>query len=110
MLQKVAHLIGDSLRPGDTVARYGGEEFAAILPDMSGSAAATVAERIRSSIAGHTFVSPEGNLAVTIRIGIAEIEIRSIVTQCIEALRLERSHTIRIQLVGYCFFWIRSNQ
>jgi diguanylate cyclase (GGDEF)-like protein len=50
-LAAVAHCIGDTIRrPADSAARYGGEEFVVLLPDTPVSAAAVIAERIRSAI------------------------------------------------------------
>lgn len=71
-LKRVAGAMASQVRVSDTVARYGGEEFAIILPNQSSEGAASVAERIRSTVeqAGlpHA-LSDTGH--VTVSIGVA---------------------------------------
>jgi diguanylate cyclase (GGDEF)-like protein/PAS domain S-box-containing protein len=55
VLQQMAKLLVDSVRPFDRVARYGGEELAIILPETSASEAMVVAERVRTRIEAHKF-------------------------------------------------------
>lgn len=55
VLRSMAQILRDSVRETDVVARYGGEEFAVILPETPPDVALTVAERIRSRMAQHTF-------------------------------------------------------
>jgi two-component system, sensor histidine kinase LadS len=50
--------------------RYGGEEFCVILPDTTPTAAAAVAERLRSAVQG----AVSGELGITISIGYASVE------------------------------------
>ena len=57
VLRQVARILSENARQVDIVARYGGEEFALILPDVTGSAARMVAERILGTIAEHRFVT-----------------------------------------------------
>ncbi len=57
VLRQVAHVLLENARQVDIVARYGGEEFAVILPRITRETALVVAERMRSSIAGHPFVT-----------------------------------------------------
>jgi diguanylate cyclase (GGDEF)-like protein len=69
-------LIRQSVRQDiDTGYRYGGEEFTVILPNATLDDAAAVAERIRSSFAGHLFHpkldGKEQKVRKTISIGIA---------------------------------------
>jgi len=68
LLASLARLFREVVRVTDLPARYGGEEFALLLPETDKYAAALVAERLRASIAQHTFP----NRQVTISIGIAE--------------------------------------
>jgi diguanylate cyclase (GGDEF)-like protein len=72
-LKIVASLIRGSVRTIDLVSRYGGEEFAVILPITEVAATWSVAERIRSSIAGHFFPDQNFQIAVkvTVSLGIA---------------------------------------
>ncbi|MBA3447063.1 MAG: GGDEF domain-containing protein [Pseudaminobacter sp.] len=58
-LRIIARSIRGSVRSGDLVGRLGGEEFGVFLPGAGEEAAADIAERIRSVIAGATFM-PDG--------------------------------------------------
>jgi two-component system, cell cycle response regulator len=75
VLQVVSALVGASARKQDLAARYGGEEIALILPGVSRTTAAAVAENIRRAIAAKP-VSPSAgvNIAVTASIGVATFE------------------------------------
>lgn len=57
VLRQVGRILSENARQVDIVARYGGEEFGVILPDISREGALTVAERIRSTIAMHGFIT-----------------------------------------------------
>ena len=69
-LQKVAWLIGECSRGGDSVARYGGEEFAVIAVETDRQGAIGLAERLRSRVEATEFqkaeVMPLGRLTVSI--------------------------------------------
>jgi diguanylate cyclase (GGDEF)-like protein len=73
VLQQVGTLVKKSTRGCDYVARYGGEEFAVILPETTKQEALVVAERIRASIAEHTFTTGTGKSIgnVTVTIGLS---------------------------------------
>jgi diguanylate cyclase (GGDEF)-like protein len=73
---KILNELGEQLkrfvRDKDTVFRYGGDEFIAVLTNSDLSTAKVVAERIRSSVEGHSFLQGDGlNLRFTLSIGIA---------------------------------------
>lgn len=50
VISKIATLLKDSARDGDTVARYGGEEFAIILANTGSEGAIIVSERVRKMV------------------------------------------------------------
>ncbi len=73
VLEKVAEVISDSLRTGDTAYRYGGEEFLILLPEQTSEAAKVAAERLRRRVEDlaipHEAKTPPG--VVTISLGLA---------------------------------------
>lgn len=68
VLMRVAAVLRESIRDVDFAARYGGEEFFVMMPELTASAAAAVAEGLRRRLRGETFSGG----AVTFSIGIAE--------------------------------------
>ena len=70
-LKKVAEILKVSVRRVDLVGRYGGEEFIVVMPETKQQDALDVAERIRSSIARHTFKLYHVETKVTVSQGIA---------------------------------------
>lgn len=81
VLAAVANEFAGNLRTYDVAGRFGGEEFVVLLPATGPDKARTVAERLRSSVAGLEIVVPAGHgsgrgtLAdrVTVSIGIAAL-------------------------------------
>lgn len=74
VLQQVAALTVEALRPSDLFGRLGGEEFAILLPETDASAAVIVAERLRETIASLPVELPgEVRLNVTASFGIAPL-------------------------------------
>jgi diguanylate cyclase (GGDEF)-like protein len=69
VLKAVAGILRQCSRESDYQARYGGEEFVMILPRTNLSEAATVAERVRSSVRQIDAGSPA--LTVSMSIGVA---------------------------------------
>ena len=59
-LREVGSLIRSAVREEDVVSRYGGDEFVIVLPDTDAEGALAVAERIRSALKGHRFLSEYG--------------------------------------------------
>jgi diguanylate cyclase (GGDEF)-like protein len=74
-LRETAGVLRQNARSVDLLARYGGEEFAIILPETEAERALIQAERVRSSVAGHTLSGLEGEAAkgVTVSIGVASL-------------------------------------
>jgi diguanylate cyclase (GGDEF)-like protein len=62
-----------SARTPGLAARFGGEEFAVLLPGISGSDAAWIAETIRSSVEVLPIHSQQGQINVTVSIGVAVV-------------------------------------
>ena len=72
VLHAVAELLNQTLRVSDIAGRYGGEEFAVVLPETALAQALSVAERFRESLAAATLVGPDGPLAVSASLGVAQ--------------------------------------
>lgn len=70
-LKAVSDIFAASLREYDVVARYGGEEFAILLPSTPRQRGASIAERIRSNIAGNDIRFRNQKIHVTSSIGVA---------------------------------------
>ncbi len=70
-LKHVAYLLEAAVRDGDLVARIGGEEFAVWLPRTALAPGLEVAERIRESIAGSTWMWRSSPYIVTTSCGVA---------------------------------------
>jgi diguanylate cyclase (GGDEF)-like protein len=68
-LRWVATTLQNELRSMDFLCRYGGEEFCAILPETNQPGAARAAERIRSALERHVFVTDGLSLSLTISVG-----------------------------------------
>ena len=72
LLASVAGVIRKELRQMDILSRYAGDEFVAIMPMASQSMAESIAERIRTAVAGHNFSVRTGkSVVVSISTGIA---------------------------------------
>lgn len=67
VISKIATMLKDSARDGDTVARYGGEEFAIILANTPNEGAVIVAERVRKMVESLS----SGDKKLSVSIGIA---------------------------------------
>jgi diguanylate cyclase (GGDEF)-like protein len=72
ILKSVTADMKSGIRAQDQLARWGGEEFLFLLPETSVEGAATLAEKIRSTVAGRTYSYGRGDFAVTITMGVAE--------------------------------------
>lgn len=74
VLQRVAEVVGVTLRPSDVLGRLGGEEFALLLPETNGDDAMVVAERLRGAIADHPIALTDGRmLPVSASFGVAAL-------------------------------------
>lgn len=70
ILKEISSIIHNNIRKTDIAARYGGEEFAIIFPNASVETATNICERIRKSIADHTFCVQEHKVKITISGGL----------------------------------------
>ncbi|MBI2058794.1 MAG: diguanylate cyclase [Nitrospirae bacterium] len=71
ILKDVSEIIQTTVREVDIAARYGGEEFFIILPETAVDEAQRVAERMRDSIAKHSFFAEGHVIKVTASFGVA---------------------------------------
>ncbi|NLF31619.1 MAG: diguanylate cyclase [Planctomycetes bacterium] len=71
VLRQTAGIFRRTVRDADVAARTGGEEFAVILPRTGRQAGHESAQRIRTTLAEHTFVSGPTHLQITCSIGLA---------------------------------------
>lgn len=76
ILKKVARVLRDCVRSGDTVSRLGGDEFAVLLPGCDLDRALLIAEKIRYGIALEGVCDSDATLRVTASIGAVEIDDR----------------------------------
>lgn len=72
VLKIVGRAIQDHFRVGDVSARWGGEEFVISLPGVDSVAAHKIAEKLRQDLESIKIKIRNGELSVTISIGIAE--------------------------------------
>lgn len=73
VLSMVGELLRGSLRVSDVGGRYGGEEFLCILPATDEPGARIVAERIRGTVHQQSIPCPQGEIRVTVSIGVATV-------------------------------------
>jgi diguanylate cyclase (GGDEF)-like protein len=71
VLKGVAKILQKEARTTDVAARYGGEEFALVMPETDLAGALEAAERIRVKAGEALFRTEQGDVKVTISIGIA---------------------------------------
>lgn len=70
VLCAVAERIGERLRAEDVLGRYGGEEFMILLPHTGADGALRLAEYLRSDIGQSPIIFGDGDIRVTLSIGI----------------------------------------
>ncbi|TDO95519.1 sensor domain-containing diguanylate cyclase [Marinomonas balearica] len=73
VLKDVAKALGGSSRRGDFVGRFGGEEFVILLPNTSKEGAYKYSEKIREAIAKRKVKTDQGDISITISLGICEL-------------------------------------
>ncbi len=73
ILRQFSDIARETLREYDLFARYGGEEFVMVLPETNAVDAETVAEKLRSIIASHTFENELETYHITASFGVADM-------------------------------------
>ena len=73
VLKEFANRVGRNIRGVDLAARYGGEEFVVMMPETPADWALMIGNRLREEIASKPFDFdlPEGEINVTVSIGVA---------------------------------------
>ncbi len=78
VLKAVAALVQDDVRAVDCVGRSGGEQFAVVLPHTDVQMAQVLAERIRADIERRAFIVEDGQVRITVSLGVASLRDASI--------------------------------
>lgn len=71
VLEKMVQRVREAARDYDLIGRFGGEEFLLILPDADFEGAVTAAERIRHAVGSRPFALNEGEVRVTVSLGVS---------------------------------------
>ncbi len=74
VLKAVSACCTEALRENDIFARIGGEEFAVVMPQTTIAAAEISAERLRAAVEALSVPIEDGQLQVTISLGLATLE------------------------------------
>jgi diguanylate cyclase (GGDEF)-like protein len=70
VLQKIAQVLGASLRKVDVLARFGGDEFVVLLPETDLPSAQLIADRLEHAVASED----QGEYFLGISLGVAEYQ------------------------------------
>lgn len=73
-IKHVAEIITTNTRPGDVCFRYGGDEFAILLFDVTNEEAMKLSERIREVVEKSPLTSDNGDVKMTISIGVSMLD------------------------------------
>jgi diguanylate cyclase (GGDEF)-like protein len=73
VLASLAGVSSATLRDADLLGRFGGEEFVALLPETGIEGAGDVAERLRKRVEEMRVSSREGDISITISLGVVEM-------------------------------------
>ncbi|MDT8990256.1 GGDEF domain-containing protein [Curvibacter sp. APW13] len=97
VLREVAQRLRQSVRGTDTLARMGGEEFLLLLPMNDVDGALIHAGRIRKRIGGDPIATPQGAIAITASLGVAEVSFsdktaQTVVSRADAALYQAKAH------------------
>lgn len=75
VLREFSHRIAGTKRSDDLFCRYGGEEFVLILSETDSAGAVALAEKCRLAIASKPFATSDGDIPVTVSIGVAQLSL-----------------------------------
>ncbi len=71
LIQAVAHVLAERLRPNDTLARMGGDEFAAVFRHATPPLIQSLADGLCTAVREHSHATGTGRIPATISIGAA---------------------------------------
>ncbi len=74
VLVEAARRMQAALRESDILGRYGGEEFIALLPDTDREQGKQIGKRLLQSMRDHPIETAEGQIPITISIGMSAVE------------------------------------
>lgn len=72
-LVHLAKVVGETIRPEDTLARYGGEEFVVLLPNTALEDAMTAMARVQRELTRRFFLHNNDKVLITFSCGVAEL-------------------------------------
>lgn len=75
VMATVAERFRTSVRYVDIVGRYGDEEFVLLLPEADLTNSRKIAERIQNAITGKPIETDEGDISITISIGVSNLNV-----------------------------------
>jgi diguanylate cyclase (GGDEF)-like protein/PAS domain S-box-containing protein len=74
VLRHLVILCQEQLRNLDILGRYGGEEFVVLMPETTTEGAMLASERLREKIEKMKINTPEGNLSITVSMGLTSLD------------------------------------
>ncbi|MEJ2070904.1 MAG: diguanylate cyclase [Syntrophobacterales bacterium] len=74
VLKALADFLQTHVRQADMICRYGGEEFVVLMPQSSKIQAFHLADRLREGIAATPIALSQGQVNITVSIGVASLE------------------------------------
>ena len=86
LLCHLVSLCQNQIRKVDILGRYGGEEFVILLPETNMAGAMLASERLRHKIEETSVNTPEGELSITVSIGLTSLERGFSETQTVDSL------------------------
>ena len=78
VLKSLTTVLQLSIRETDILSRYGGEEFAIILPETEYETAKAVSERVRANIEKRKLTTNNGEMSITVSVGLTTISSENI--------------------------------